>query len=92
MNQERNKWLFPDEEFSLQAAPDPRFPDFIVPATPKGEKLLQTRNLTKLYNENPAWLKKIHNELDVAVAKLYGISNIQTDKEIFDHLLNLNMA
>ncbi|SRR5258708_3301587 len=52
----------------------------------------KNRTLTKLYNENPTWLKDAHRELDEAVFAAYGWPNDLSDEAILARLLNLNMA
>jgi hypothetical protein len=58
-------------------------------ATPE---LLASRTLTRLYNENPAWLDRAHAWLDEAVLTAYGWSATATDYEILERLLDLNEA
>lgn len=60
-------------------------------AKPGMEKILAERTLTKLYNENPAWLRHLHKELDEAVAEAYGFPPDLTDEEILARLLKLNL-
>lgn len=59
-------------------------------AKPGMEKILKERTLTKLYNENPAWLRKLHQDLDEAVAEAYGFPTDLSDDEILLRLLKLN--
>ena len=54
------------------------------------EEDLKKRTLTQLYNENPAWLKDAHRELDNAVLGAYGWSGSLGDEEILTRLLRLN--
>lgn len=55
------------------------------------EKILAERTLTNLYNENPAWLRQLHKELDEAVAEAYGFPADLSDEEILARLLKLNL-
>ena len=65
------------------------YPDRII-AKPGFEKQLAKRTLTNLYNERPAWLDKLHRDLDVAVAAAYGWAWPLSDAEILRRLLALN--
>jgi hypothetical protein len=51
---------------------------------------LKRRTLTKLYNQNPTWLKDVHRELDEAVLGAYGWPESSSDQEILTRLLKLN--
>lgn len=52
---------------------------------------LKKRTLTNLYNERPAWLDLAHKKLDAAVAAAYGWPADQTDDQILERLLALNL-
>jgi hypothetical protein len=54
--------------------------------------LVESRTLTQLYNESPAWLERAHATLDVAVFRAYGWPPTSTDHEIIERLLDLNEA
>ena len=56
-----------------------------------GEKELQKRTLTNLYNERPAWLDAAHKVLDAAVFDAYGWPHDLGDEEILARLLALNL-
>ena len=52
---------------------------------------LQTRTLTTLYNQKPAWLVNAHAELDAAVFAAYGWPTGLQDALILEYLLSLNL-
>jgi type II restriction/modification system DNA methylase subunit YeeA len=52
---------------------------------------LAARTLTKLYNERPDWLEKLHRTLDAAVFAAYGWDPAMTDDQILEKLLALNL-
>jgi hypothetical protein len=54
-------------------------------------KLLSTRSLTNLYNEEPAWLVLAHRSLDEAVFSAYGWNTEISDEEVLARLLELNI-
>jgi hypothetical protein len=45
---------------------------------------LESRTLTKLYNERPTWLDLAHKKLDAAVAAAYGFPADLTDDRILE--------
>ena len=51
---------------------------------------LKKRTLTKLYNENPTWLRDAHRELDQAVLEAYGWPKNLSDAGILTRLFKLN--
>ena len=57
-----------------------------------GEKELQKRTLTNLYNERPGWLEDAHKKLDEAVFDAYGWPHDLSDEQILERLLVLNLA
>lgn len=63
-------------------------------AKPGHEAESRKRTLTNLYNARPAWLELAHQELDKAVAAVYGWPDDYTpempDDEIRRRLLALN--
>jgi hypothetical protein len=52
---------------------------------------LNLRTLTNLYNERPAWLDLAHRKLDAAVATAYGWPADETDEQLLERLLALNL-
>ena len=52
---------------------------------------LKQRTLTNLYNERPTWLDLAHQKLDVAVAAAYGWPADQSDEQVLERLLALNL-
>jgi len=56
-----------------------------------GEKDLQKRTLTNLYNARPTWLDLAHKKLDAAVFAAYGWPVDLSDEEILARLLELNL-
>ena len=91
----RDVWLNPPEwterlpEVVPPGMKKSPYPDRIV-AKPGFEKQLAKRTLTNLYNERPAWLDKLHRDLDAAVAAAYGWAWPLSDAEILRRLLALN--
>jgi hypothetical protein len=64
------------------------YPDRILP------KNGHEKDLTKLYNQRPAWLIAAHKALDMAVAQAYGWNDYtaaMTDDETLKRLLALNL-
>lgn len=47
--------------------------------------------LTKLYNRRPAWLARLHEDLDRAVHAAYGWPHPLPDEEVLKRLLALNL-
>ncbi len=64
----------------------------VLPVDEDTAKLLKKRTLTALYNDNPAWLRELHDELDRVVLGAYGLPADATKPAILEHLLTLNMA
>lgn len=52
---------------------------------------LENRTLTQLYNVSPTWLQELHQKLDIAVAKAYGVGADLDREEVLEFLLNLNL-
>lgn len=103
LNQLRENWLNPPEwtrrvpeviPLGLDKSP---YPDRIEPKpgiTEAELNSLQKRTLTNLYNQRPAWLANVHDQLDVAVAAAYGWTDYtpaMEDGEILKRLLALNL-
>lgn len=55
------------------------------------EAELAKRTLTRLYNEQPTWLRLAHEQLDRAVLDTYGWPHDLTDEQILERLLELNL-
>jgi type II restriction/modification system DNA methylase subunit YeeA len=53
---------------------------------------VEERTLTNLYNQRPAWLGNVHEELDGAVLAAYGWPSDLTDDDVLGSLLDLNLA
>lgn len=53
---------------------------------------VEKRSLTRLYNENPAWLQDAHSKLDEAVLAAYRWPQDLSDHELLIRLLQLNEA
>ena len=68
------------------------YPERFLPIDDKAAAILRKRTLTNLYNQRPAWLDNIHQELDAAVAAAYGWPADLSDHEILQHLFQLNQA
>jgi type II restriction/modification system DNA methylase subunit YeeA len=86
----RETWLNPAELVNRVPEVVPGYPDRVLPRTDAAAKELKKRTLTKLYNQNPAWLQHAHRELDEAVAAAYGWSWPLSDNEIIERLFELN--
>lgn len=68
-----------------------RYPDRILPRNAEAAVKLKERTLTNLYNQRPAWLAELHDELDRAAAAACGWpEDIATD-EALARLLALNL-
>ncbi|MBB1126146.1 class I SAM-dependent DNA methyltransferase [Thiospirillum jenense] len=94
LNQLRNNWLNPPEwtEHIPEVVSD--YPDRII-AKPEYIAQLNQRTLTHLYNQRPAWLNLIHQQLDGAIANAYGWKDYtldMTDDEVLKRLLELNQV
>jgi len=89
-NQLRNNWLNPPELVKRVPEVVTGYPDRILPVDEKAAKILNTRTLTKLYNERPAWLDNAHLDLDGAVAAAYGWPTDLSDEQILVRLFALN--
>lgn len=92
LNQARENWLNPVEWTERIPEIVPGFPDRIV-AKHGHEAELRKRTLTGLYNKQPTWLVRAHQQLDAAVAAAYGWTDYtpaMTDDEILKRLLALN--
>lgn len=94
----RQNWLNPPEWVDWVITEEEKkagFPARPV-AKPGHEKNLKSRTLTNLYNNNPAWLTRVHHNLDVAVAEAYGWKGYDpentSDEVILKFLLELNLT
>jgi type II restriction/modification system DNA methylase subunit YeeA len=100
LDEKRRAWLNPPDlveivpEVVPTAAPGEaprRYPDRILPKNAEAAVKLKERTLTNLYNQRPAWLSALHDDLDRAVAAAYGWpEDIATD-EALARLLALNL-
>ena len=95
----RSAWLNPPEWVDWVCTLEEEqagFPQRPV-AKPGLESELKKRTLTNLYNQQPAWLIHVHQELDAAVAIAYGwkdysVSTSTPDEEILGFLLHRNLS
>lgn len=87
----REAWLNPQDLVVRVPEVVPGYPDRIVLVNPKAAAFLETRTLTNLYNERPAWLANAHRDLDAAVAKAYGWPADISEDEALERLLTLNL-
>lgn len=92
LDEQRETWLNPPNLTRRIPEVVPGFPDRILPVDETAAAELKNRTLTKLYNDNPAWLRQAHQDLDHAVAKAYGWDDAETltDQDILARLLKLN--
>ncbi len=100
LDEKRRAWLNPPDlveivpEIVPTAAPGEtprRYPDRTLPRNAEAAVKLKERTLTNLYNQRPAWLAALHDDLDRAVAAAYGWpEDIATD-EALARLLALNL-
>lgn len=100
LDERRRAWLNPPDlveivpEIVPTAAPGeaPRkYPDRILPKTVEAAVKLKERTLTNLYNQRPAWLAALHDDLDRAVAAAYGWPEDIALDEALARLLALNL-
>jgi hypothetical protein len=87
----RERWLNPAEWVDLASEAIPGYPVRIIPR-PGHERDLNQRTLTRLYSEDPPWLRDAHQSLDLVVSAAYGWSANLSDNEILARLLELNHA
>jgi type II restriction/modification system DNA methylase subunit YeeA len=92
LSQLRENWLNPPDLVVRVPEVVPGFPERLLPRDEECAKELKKRTLTKLYNQRPAWLGNVHNELDAAVAAAYGWPADLSDEEILARLFKLNQA
>ncbi|PIZ31868.1 MAG: class I SAM-dependent DNA methyltransferase [Alphaproteobacteria bacterium CG_4_10_14_0_8_um_filter_53_9] len=90
LNELRERWLNPPELVDILPEVVEGYPDRILPKNEKAAGILKNRTLTKLYNENPAWLQNAHANLNIAVSQAYGWENDMKDDEILAELLKRN--
>lgn len=97
-SRQRYSWLNPpewtdrvSEVIPVGMATSP-YPDRILPKA-GFEQHLQTRTLTALYNDYPAWFRHLRERVDIAVAKAFGWKDYaaeMSDDEILIRLMALN--
>jgi hypothetical protein len=88
----RENWLNPPDFVVRVPEVVPGYPDRLLPKDEAAAKELRKRTLTNLYNQRPAWLDHLHQELDAAVAAAYGWPADLPDEEVLRRLLELNRA
>jgi type II restriction/modification system DNA methylase subunit YeeA len=86
----RDTWLNPPELVTRMPEVVVGYPDRVVPLDAAAGQQLNERTLTKLYNENPPWLRHAHRNLDEAVAAAYGWEWPLADDDILKRLFQLN--
>ncbi len=64
----------------------------IVPKDDDCAKKIQSRTLTNLYNQRPAWLEFAHHRLDEAVFAAYGWPPDLDEGQILERLLEVNLC
>ncbi len=90
LEEKRARWLNPPD--LVREEPDPPLPPRIMLVDEAAAEELKERTLTKLYNERPAWLDLLHQELDRAVLAAYRLPEDITDDRLLAELLKLNQA
>jgi type II restriction/modification system DNA methylase subunit YeeA len=92
LNDLRNVWLNPPELVLSEAEAFPGYPVRVLPRSSSAAAALHDRTLTRLYNQNPQWLKDAHQNLDEAVALAYGWSADISEEAALARLLELNLS
>lgn len=87
----RDAWLNQVEWVQVEAPAASGYPERMVAVQGK-EKELAQRTLTNLYNENPQWLRNLHQALNEAVASAYGWEWPMEKDDILQRLFALNQA
>lgn len=91
--QARDRWLNPPEWVDWVLTPEEEAVGF--PARPRAkagrEADLSTRTIAALYNDPPAWLASLQDDLDRVVAQAYGWEWPLTRAEILAKVLALNL-
>ena len=97
LDETRRRWLNPPE--LVREEPDivPSLPPRLLPVDKDAERVLKRRTLTNLYNERPAWLSHLHDNLDAAVFAAYrweeaGAPGELGEEELLSRLLALNLG
>lgn len=90
LDEKRAGWLNPPE--LVREEPDSTLPPRVVPVDEAAAKELKERTLTKLYNERPAWLDLLHQELDRQVLAAYRLPENITDDKLLAELLKLKQV
>jgi type II restriction/modification system DNA methylase subunit YeeA len=90
LDEKRSAWLNPPE--LVKVVQDPPLPPRFVQVDEAAEKELKERTLTKLYNQRPAWLALLHEELDRQVLAAYRLPDNISDEGLLAALLTLNRA
>jgi len=80
------------EAIAVAARELARLRDGSLGAVGPGAEPVANRTLTNLYNKRPAWLVKVHGDLDKAVRAAYGWPADLDDDSILDRLLALNLT
>ncbi|HBH26852.1 MAG TPA: class I SAM-dependent DNA methyltransferase [Rhodospirillaceae bacterium] len=84
----RENWLWPPGSWREVAECAPGYPLRRIVV----DKPTARRTLTRLYNENPTWLRAAHADLDAAVAGAYGWDADIGDEAALARLFALNQA
>jgi type II restriction/modification system DNA methylase subunit YeeA len=92
LDEARRRWLNPPEWVREEPDVLPSLPPRLLPADEAAERELRRRTLTNLYNQRPQWLVNAHEDLDTAVAKVYGWDADISDEDALRELLELNLA
>lgn len=90
LHEKRERWLNPPE--LVREVDDAPLPPRIEAVNADAAHELKRRTLTNLYNERPAWLAHLHEQLDHAVLDAYGLPHDIADDALLAALLELNLG
>ncbi|MFA6032844.1 MAG: DNA methyltransferase [Myxococcota bacterium] len=90
LNISRERWLNPPELTTQEFDFEKGMPLDVTAVDLNASLELKRRTLTNLYNDQPAWLRALHRNLDEAVAMAYGWEPGIGDDEAIAELLALN--
>ena len=93
LDEARRRWLNPPELVREEPDVVPSLPPRLLPVDKDAERVLKRRTLTNLYNERPAWLSHLLDNLDAAVFAAYRWEEAGAPGELGEEeLLGLNLG